>query len=243
MVTKDKSQEEWGELLADEGREVVPPGYMKAGEILNRPSEDQPAPMRVSDLAFKGYVEVWDTQTGIQSLQPRWLLWQALRKIRPDGSLVFTRVNPKIAPNHGADLRCPLNPASPDYPRLKAMGFKQCTKQHIPHQDALMRHVKKSHVRAWDAMEREREDRQREEDRQLQRDMLQAMTSAAVKGVAASQAPAGARQSVKAPSSAICAATCPTCTRVFTDRTQKLANNNLRMHQRRPCKVPAKQEA
>ena len=182
MVTKPV-QEEWGELLAEQGRDVVPPGYMKDGEILNRPSDENPAPMRVNSLAFKGYVEVWDTQTGIKSLQPRWLLWQTMRKKRADGSLVFTRTDPKIAPNHGADLKCPLNPASPEHFRLKSMGFKECTKQHIPHQDALMRHVRKSHQRAWEAMEREREDRLREEDRQMQRDMLQALTAAAVKGV------------------------------------------------------------
>lgn len=158
MVTAKEQKTEWDGLLEQEVASVEPPSYMRSGEIINRPTEEAPAPMQVSDLRFKGYVEVWDTRTGIKSLQPWWLLWQTMRKTREDGSLVFSRTDPQIPPNYGADLFCPLNPASPDYPKLKGMGFKQCRKQHIPHQDALMRHVQKSHSRAWDAMERDQEE-------------------------------------------------------------------------------------
>ena len=224
-----KDQAEWDGLMEEQADSVVPPGYMRSGEIVNRPTDDAPAVMRVSDLRFKGYVQVWDTQTGILSLQPWWLMWQTMRKKRPDGSLVFTRTDPKIAPNHGADLFCPLNPVSSEYPRLKGMGFKPCTKQHIPHEDALMRHVQKSHSRAWEAMERDREERIRQEDRKLQQDMLRAMTAAAVKGVAA---PLPAAEPAK-----LFSATCDKCQRVFNDRTEGTARNNLRMHQRRPCKT------
>lgn len=178
---------EWDNLLKEQPDTVVPESFMKVGEIVNKPTESAPAPMQISDLAFKGYVRVWDTITGVESLQPWWLMWQTMRKKREDGSQVFTRTNPHIPPNYGADLFCPLNPEAPEYAQYKAKGFKACLKRHIPHEDALMQHVRKSHMRAFAMMERDREDRIRDEDRQMQRDMLAALTGAAVKGVQADQ--------------------------------------------------------
>lgn len=163
------SEAEWNALVA-EAADTVPETYMKPGDIISGNGDDAPA--RVSALRYKGYVQVWDTQTGVESLQPYWLLWQTMRKTRPDGSPVFTRVNPHIAPSYGEDLFCFLNPSSPENEMFKGMGFKACSKQHIPHQDAQLQHLRKSHKRAWDAWERVRADRQREEDRELQRETL-----------------------------------------------------------------------
>lgn len=171
MTTKT-NEAEWQAQMAQQGASV-PEGYSKEGDIIS-PSGDSPVAMRISQLQFKGYVEVWDTQTGVMSLQPQWLLWQTMRKTRPDGSLVFTLTNPHIAPNHGEDLFCPLNPASPEYKVLQRMGFRSCRKRHIPHQDARMRHTRKSHARAYDVLEQVRVDRIREEDRALQVDAIRA---------------------------------------------------------------------
>ena len=131
MVSKtQKADVEWDRLLAEQANSpeqfatVSPPSYMKAGEVLGPVNEANPAPMRVSDLRFKGYVEVWDTVSGVKSLQPWWLLWQTMKKKRPDGSSVFTRTDPKIPPNYGADLFCYLNVATPEYQRVKQLGFK-----------------------------------------------------------------------------------------------------------------------
>ena len=226
MVTKEKKAlSEWDRVLAEQANSpeqfatVAPPSYMKEGELINRPTDNDPAPMRVSSLRFNGYVEVWDTVTGVKSLQPWWLLWQTMKKQRPDGSKVFTRTDPKIPPNHGADLFCYLNPASPESQRVKGMGFKPCTKQHIPHEDALMRHVKKSHSRAWEALERERTERIRQEDRQLQKDMLAAMTQNAVAGVAV--APKVAQLHSDA---------CPKCHKEFTKSSVDRLASALRLH-------------
>ena len=228
MVSKtQKADVEWDRLLAEQANSpeqfatVSPPSYMKAGEVLGPVNEANPAPMRVSDLRFKGYVEVWDTVSGVKSLQPWWLLWQTMKKKRPDGSSVFTRTDPKIPPNYGADLFCYLNVASPEYQRVKQLGFKPCTKQHIPHEDALMRHVKKSHSRAWEALERERVERIRQEDRKLQQDMLAAMTQAAVRGIAPAVPVAKAETFTSE---------CPECKKAFSGTTSGWAKNKLRLH-------------
>lgn len=147
---------------------VTPDSYMKVGDQLVAPEGGDPSGMHISALRFKGYVEVWDTKTGDKSLQPWWLMWQTMNKRHPDGTAVFTRVDPKIPPDHGADLFCPLHPESPEFASLRGMGFKPCRKQHIPHEAARMQHVRSSHKRAWDAIERARLERQRAEDRELQ---------------------------------------------------------------------------
>lgn len=163
---------EWNALITEEDGSVTPSSYSAAGDIINKPSEEMPAPMRVSDLRFKGYLRMWDTQTGVESLTPKWLWWQVERMKHPDGTQMYTRTDPQIPPNHGADLFCPLNPASGEYDRLKGMGFKPCRKRHIPNQAALLSHVKSSHKRAWVALEREREDRERQEGLDLQREAI-----------------------------------------------------------------------
>lgn len=149
-------------------QEVIPPGYMQQGEDVIKGTEAEPSGMHVSSLRFKGYVRVWDTKTGVESLQPWWVLWQTMTFKHPDGTLMYTRVNPRIPQNHGEDLFCPLNPDSPEHALLAGKGFKPCRKRHIPHQDAVSRHVLKSHKRAHAAIERDRVDRQRAEDRAIQ---------------------------------------------------------------------------
>ena len=171
--TEAQKDAAWSSLIAGEAdavtlpdTEVVPETFSKQGDILNHPTEEVPAAFRLSSLKFKGYVPVWDTLTGREALQPWWLLWQTMRKTREDGSLVWTRVNPKILPDHGQDFTCPLNPEAEDDMRfsgLKGMGFKNCKKKHIPYMDALLQHIKKSHKRAWDAIESTRQERERQE--------------------------------------------------------------------------------
>lgn len=245
MTTQAKTaQSEWDRVLAEQADSpeqfatVVPDSYLREGEVLGPVNDSNPAPSRLSSLRFKGYVEVWDTRTGVKSLQPWWLLWQTMKKKREDGSFVFTRTDPKIPPNYGADLVCPLNPASSEYETVKGMGFKVCTKQHIPHEDARMRHVKKSHSRAWEAMERIRTERIRQEDRKLQQDMLAAMTAAAVRGVSA-PAPLPGVEVVDVvhgstvqedPTDFI--GKCAQCGKAFSGQSEAVTFNKIRLHHR-----------
>lgn len=175
---------------------VNPSTYLKTGDVLVSPEGADPSGMHVSALRFKGYVEVWDTVTGDKSLQPWWLMWQTMNKRRPDGTLVFTRTDPHIAPNHGADLFCPLHPESPEFASLSGMGFKACKKRHIPHEAARTHHVRSSHKRAWDAIERARAERQRAEDRELQLATI-ASNTRLMEAVLANAAGGGAKVEVK----------------------------------------------
>ena len=214
----------------DEGVEVEVESHLKLGDTINVPSTEAPLRMEISDMAFKGYVELWDTQTGRKILQPKNILWQIPSMKQKDGSQMYTRRDPHIEPNYGAKLFCALHPDSPDYSRLQGMGFKDCRKHNIPHEAARMEHLQKSHKRAFAALEREREDRIREEDRDLQREVLTAMTGAAVKGIAneSSGQPATETQEFSA--------TCPDCGIEKTGNSKRRANAKIKMH-RPHCKA------
>jgi len=179
MVTPDiaataEAEEAWREAIAEEPEPVVelPDKFLKVGEIINTPSESSPSASRVSSLRYKGYLSYWDTKTGNYNECPHWFRWQVAMMTHEDGTKMYTFTDPHIAPNYGQDLCCPLNPASPDYHRIDGLGFKLCKRVHIPHQDALEAHLQKSHKRAAAALRREREERIRDEDRELQRETL-----------------------------------------------------------------------
>lgn len=237
------------ESLLEEQAESAPGTYLQEGEVLSRGgSAEEPVPMRVSSLRYKGYVQVWDTQTGAESLQPWWLLWQTMRKRREDGSLVFTRVNPNISPDYGDDLFCPLNPNAPAEQRFVGRGFRPCRKRHIPHWDALQSHIQKSHKRAWAAMERERQDRERREDRDLQRqaiesqrEFMRVMMQNAAGQAAPVAATAGPEQFTYGPASAVYGSTTfkPKSAADMTDRAEagpvKLRRPRQRQNSTKPC--------
>lgn len=169
MVTKT-SDAEWNAAINAEG--VTPDGAMAEGEILNKPSDQNPNAVRVSSLKFKGYVEIWNTKTGVRLLTPQFFLWQIAKMTHEDGKAMYTRTDPHIPLDHGQNLFCPLNPDSPDYGILKGRGYKPCRKQHIPNQVAVDIHVSHTHKRAFVSLKEERERSERAEDRGIYKELL-----------------------------------------------------------------------
>ena len=179
MTTRDtiataEAEEAWREAVSEGGNPVekLPDSFLKVGEVISTSSELSMVTSHVSSLRYKGYLPYWDTKTGVYNECPHWFRWQVALMTHEDGTKMYTFTDPHIAPNYGQDLCCPLNPASPDYHRIDGLGFKLCKRVHIPHQDALEAHLQKSHKRAAAALRREREERIRDEDRELQRETL-----------------------------------------------------------------------
>lgn len=238
---RQAKEQAWIDLI-EEQSESAPGTYLQEGEILGRGTQDGDLPagtfLRVNSLQYKGYVEVWDTQTGDKSRQPWWLLWQTMRKRREDGSLVFTRTDPKIPPDYGQDLFCPLNPAAPPDQRFTGRGFRHCRKKHIPHWDALQSHIQHSHKRAWAAMERARAEREREEDRALQRKVIEtqqqlmaALTQNAMPAPAPEPTPAAATaEPVKIRVDRTNTRPCPVCGEEFTGAAPIAVSNLINRH-------------
>jgi|TARA_R100000093_G_C1945469_1_gene74247 hypothetical protein len=172
MTTENVTQESWEEAVGrvSEGEQTAP-AAMQEGEMLSTAADEFAT--RVSSLRHKGYVPYWDTKTGVYNECPQYMRWQIGEIKHPDGSPMYTFVDPKIPPDHGLDLFCPLNPNSPTYEKVQNLGFVACRKKHIPNHNALDMHVQKSHKRAAAALEQLKTDAIREEDRDLQRQMLQ----------------------------------------------------------------------
>lgn len=248
----DQKEAAWQAMLAGEEAtaeadpanpvEVIPDTYSQVGDIVGRPSEESPGALRITDLRFRGYTQVWDTKTGDMSLQPWWLLWQTMRKKHEDGAPRFTRTDPKIPPSYGDDLACPLNPESTENEFYRGKGFRSCKKRHIPHEDALWRHVRHSHKRAWDMRQTETANRERREDRELQQRILDAQVSLAeaMKGrlvpedlaKEATQIVAQAQEQPATDLQTSGGATvyCPKCNKAFTREDKDHAEASLRSH-------------
>ena len=172
MTTEKATEESWEDAISrvSEGEQIAP-SAMKEGEVLSSSSDEFPT--KVSSLRHKGYVPYWDTRTGGYNECPQYMRWQIGEIKRPDGSTMYTFVDPKIPPDHGLDLYCPLNSNSPEHDKVKNMGFNECPRKHVPNHNALDLHVQKSHKRAFAALAQLRTESIREEDRALQRETLE----------------------------------------------------------------------
>ena len=165
----EKEQQPLAAFSFRTSEDVIPPGYMQQGD---KGQDEQGNNWTLEDLAFKGYVKVWDNRTGVMSYQPKWLLWQTFILKRPDGSFIFTDKDPGIKQDYGLDLVCLLHPDSPDGEILKGLGFKPCFKKHTPTRSALDAHMRNSHKRAYAAMQERMTKQERAEDRALQLEVI-----------------------------------------------------------------------
>lgn len=158
----------------------VSPG-MQVGESLS--SNGSEISGEVTDIRYKNLVSMWARETGIHSYAlPYMVADLAKQRIKPidgitgplTGQSVFVfryedvplsiRERPE-----GTKLPCYLNSNHPLAAKWHAMGFVACIKVNIPSQAALESHMAHSHKRAWATIQKDEEDRVRDEDREFSR--------------------------------------------------------------------------
>lgn len=175
--------------------EALEPG-LKKGEMIQSPSLDSVSPdgeeisgrpgMVVSDLISAGWTTIYHTLTGEPSLCNNNALTSQLRLRRdPQGNLlspsdlggvpVFTLVEPKGKAWRG-NVKCLLHPSQPDRDKFNSMGFPVCRKETIPNMFQLEEHMSHKHSREWRTLERDREELERIEDRNVQRAIAKAFS-------------------------------------------------------------------
>lgn len=147
------------------------PGVLKPNSVVHRGDEELPAPMAMARLESAGYVYIYDTRTGERSLTNRNMLPMQLKKSRPDGAPLFTAKNPGISPKRGK-FRCLLHAEHADRPHYDAMGLPTCRKAGILSPYEVQRHMEHRHRVEWGAIEKDRNDREKEEERAFQRGLL-----------------------------------------------------------------------
>ena len=150
------------------------PGATKIGEVL----EKDDTPMIIGSIQSAGYSYIWDNRTGDRSITNNNMLAQQLKKKRPDGSSVFTTIDPHIRQNVGT-VKCLLHSDDPNRQHYDEIGFPVCMKNNLTSLYQRQRHMEHRHPAEFKAIEKERTDKEKAEDREFQRDLLKSVKKGA----------------------------------------------------------------
>ena len=161
---------------AESGGKGVEPGTLVAGQVLEAGNEEKP-PVVVGSVASAGYVYIYNTRTGEQSITNRNMLPTQLKKRFPDGAKerVYTVVEPDIKPRRGT-LKCLLHTDQPWRQHYDEIGFPTCMKSNLmnPHQQT--QHMKRRHKDEYATIVDEQQTREKEETRQFQQKLMERVT-------------------------------------------------------------------
>lgn len=170
-----------------EATEAIEPG-IQAGDFVQQPEAEKVGedgkvlPARpgiiVTDLASAGMTRVWDTLTRESSDINNNMLSKQMLETREDGTRVFTKIKPLVGPQRGS-IKCLLHADRPEFEGLKKQGLTQkgCRKATIPNEYELQQHMKFKHSREWAVITEERDRNEREEDRDLQREIFKSLSA------------------------------------------------------------------
>jgi len=168
------------EMLRD-AQSVELDDELRRNPVVHAGDADQPAPMTVKEMTSAGYVSVWDTRTREYAPVLYYMLPAVLRRKREDGSYIWTTNDPKVPPVRGS-LKCMLHPDSPERSIYDSMGLRVCPKSNLTNTYEVTQHMQKKHRKEWLAIEDVRIRRERQEDRELQRFLMQQASTNMNKG-------------------------------------------------------------
>lgn len=158
------------EMLRDAKKTELPSELTKE-PVIHRGDEELPAPMVVSKVSSAGYVYVWDSRTYVKVPVLYYMLPQVLRQRRQDGSYRFQVRDPGKLPKRGTH-KCFLHKDDPNRKHYDELGFRLCKKENITNPYQVLQHMKSKHKAEWAAIEEEKKERERQEDRSLQKLLL-----------------------------------------------------------------------
>lgn len=158
-----------GKQLEEEMYEVeqAPDKGLKVSEVLQKGE----SPMKVSSIENNERVFIYDTLTGEQSLCLRYMLPQQLKKKRPDGSRVFTTVKPNIEVKRGI-IKCLLHIEDSNREHYDELGLPVCGKSNLTNLHQVRMHMKKRHKEAWEVIEEERIEKEKDSERRMMAKLL-----------------------------------------------------------------------
>lgn len=157
------------EMLA-KAEEAPEPG---SGErVIHRGDDNQPAPMTFASLTSAGWVYIYETKDGERSLANRNNLKMLLNIKNKDGTRRFTLQQPPYAPKQGT-MKCLLHADSPDRAHYDEMGLVVCRKSNMKNRFAVTQHMKKRHPQEWLAIEQERIEAEKQEERDWRRSLVE----------------------------------------------------------------------
>jgi len=164
------------QMLVD-AQEVLEPGSTKTGQMVDTGDVKAPVPMATAELTSAGWCYIYDTRTGDRSRCNRNMLTQHLKLKRPDGTAIFTTVDPHIPVKVGA-YKCLLHADNPNRKHYDGMGLPTCRKANLTSPFQVRRHMMKRHPQEWATIEQERTDAEKQHDREFQEKMLSRVAEA-----------------------------------------------------------------
>ncbi len=172
MVTKTQDNLEQVEEMLRMAANASEPGTFVKGTVV--PDNKGQISLGIMELKSAGYVWIYDTVTGESSKINRNMLPSKLKLTRPDGSYVFS-VKQIIKPARGT-FKCLLHSENLDRLHYDTMGLATCRKSNLTSLFQVERHMQKRHKVEWETIKNERDRKEKQEDRQLQRQMIEGMT-------------------------------------------------------------------
>lgn len=162
------------------------PGEVRVGDVVHAGDGELDVQMMVSSTKSAGRSYIWDNRTGERSITNNNMLPTQLTKRREDGSLVFTQKDPGIVPKRG-QLKCTLHADLREgHPEYDQWGLALCKKDNLASPQDVKSHMRLRHKREWATIEEDRIEREKAEDRALQRSSNEA-TLAALRAATASR--------------------------------------------------------
>lgn len=137
--------------------------------------------MRYQSLESAGWVYVYHQETGDRSRINRNMLGMQLRKKLPDGRNAFSIYPPKdakgniIKPARGT-IKCMLHKDDPNRENYTRWGFPVCPCDNLKSEHDKIQHMKHRHGREWETIDKDRQDREKQEDRKFQQMLYTKMT-------------------------------------------------------------------
>ena len=188
------------------------------------------APMRISSIDEAAYLWVWHVETGARSRVNANMLQSQLSKKLEDGRRAFTTVDPQI-PQPKGQVLCRLHADAPDREIWAAMGFPTCPAGSLRNEMELDLHMKHRHKSEYGEMMGRAERSEKEEDRMLNRSLLEALVGQAqaartIQNIEA-EAPKRSRRSYNAEPKY---EQCTECEETFEAKTQQAAKMKLSAH-------------
>ena len=162
----------------------------KEGDVLHQPTADLPFSVTMGEIRA-GKTIIYETRTGEPRLVNNFNLGAALRKVHKDptypeylGMPVFSRVPTKEFVQ--GTFSCWMNDGHPEverYRRYLGAGFKPCIAAKLPSPYMAEQHMQKRHKAEYATIKAAEDREQRQEDRDLNRQVLVALSAAVGKQV------------------------------------------------------------
>jgi hypothetical protein len=218
------------QLLDMDATGTVSGSSTNVNQVIHNGDTELDAPMKISSIDEAAYLWVWNVQTGSRSRVNSNMLQSQLSKKLEDGRRAFTTVDPQI-PQPKGQVLCRLHADAPDRETWAAMGFPACRKGNLRNEMELDLHMKHRHKSEYGEMMGRSDRSEKEEDRMLNRSLLEALVGQAqaaqtIQNIE-TEAPKRSRRSYNAEPKT---EPCTECAETFEAKTQQAAKMKLSAH-------------